>query len=215
MHTPGAFSRSFAPPPARARWWLAIGVLLAVPLLALAVDVGWRMLRWNAELKGVRFIDHPEKIRSDNAAVTVSGYLVATVASDVDFFALARKESAQPKVEATLCESDRPLDNWYDPLPRESQGGPRPYRYAVLVPLRGRDVDLARTNEEVCLRFRAATNNPLSWVRSRPVVVRLAPALREELAAYGRRGAPVELTLDPGCAPHLCEPGFVESRLRP
>jgi len=215
MQSPAAFSRSFPRPSARGRWLAVLGVLAAMPVLALALDVGWRTLRWNAGLQGVRFVDHPETIRSDGAAVTVRGYLVATVDSDVDFFALARKEAAHPKVEATLCDSDRPLDNWYDPLPREGSPGARPFRYAVLVPLRGREVDLARTGEDVCLRFRAATANPLSWVRSRPVVVPLGAALREELSAYARHGAPVELVLDPSCAPQLCEPGFRDSSLRP
>lgn len=210
----GVFTGSFAR--TRSRVLAGAAMLLVLPLVALAIDVGWRYERWHAELQGVRFVDHPEKISAATSAVAVAGYLVATVQSDVDFFALAHGEATHPQVEAALCGSGEPLGAWLHPMPREVRAGDRPFSYAVLVPMRSKEVDLARRAEDVCLRFRAPTMNPLSGVRSRAVVVALPQALRDEMAAYARRGGAVELTLDPACAPHLCEPDFsASSELRP
>ena len=209
----GAFTQSFTR--ARSRVLLGAAVVLLVPAIALAIDIGWRHVRWHAGLQGVRFVDHEEKISAGTAAVTVTGYVVATVDSDVDFFAMARNEAAHPQVNATLCESGTPLDAWFNPMPREMQPGGRPYSYAVLVPLRSREGDLSRTKEDLCVRFRAVTMNPLSWVESKAVVIPLQGTLRDELEAYAGRGGTVQLALDPGCAPHLCEPDFSAADLRP
>ncbi len=191
------------------RWTRRVGAVLALLLVVVLVEaIGWRHERWGAELESVRFVDHPEKITASAASMTVTGYLVATIASDVDFFRLARTDTASPKVEAALCESGKPLGAWFDPLPRDPRAGAKPYSYAILIPMRAREVDLSTTSEEVCLRFRATGRNPLSWIRSKRVVVPLAPALRAQLASYAREDGIVELVLDPACAPQLCEPQF-------
>ncbi len=210
----GTFSPEFAR--ARTRAMAIVAGLLAVPLVALAIEVGWRYERWHAELQSVRFADHSEKVSAGASAVAITGYLAVTVRSDVDFFALARTESTYPQAEAELCDSSLPLKAWLHPMPREVAPGDTGFAYAVLVPIRGKEFDLSKPAGDVCVRFRAVTMNPLSWVRSRAVVVPLPDELREQMAAYVRRGGVSELTLDPACAPQLCEPDFsASSELRP
>jgi hypothetical protein len=190
-------------------WTLRVLLLVLIALAAaLAASVVVRQERWRARLQDVRFVDRVEKISGGGAALSVSGYVVVRVESDVDFFRLARDEEAYPQVSAALCDSGRELGAWRDPLPVERPAGERRFVYAVLLPARGRDVDLAQAGEDVCLRFADRGGGPLSWVGSRPLRVPLAPALREQLADYGRRDGVVDLVLDPKCAPQLCQPDY-------
>jgi hypothetical protein len=115
---------------------------------------------------------------------------------------------APPKVEATLCDSDKAVGAWFDPLPFDTRAGESPFTYAILIPMRSREVDLSLKPESVCVRFHVETGGPLGWVRSRPVVVPIGAALREQLVAYAGRDGPIDLVLDAGCAPYLCEPRF-------
>ena len=188
--------------------WRGLAILLLALLAVVAAAVACAHQRWHARLQGVRFVDHPEMVRGGDAALTVRGYLVATVASDVDFFRMTGEENGYPQVEASLCESGRPLRAWRDPLPLKQGAGASRFAYAVMVPVRSRDVDLARTNEDVCLRFVATGSSAWMWVPSKALVMPLAAELRAQLDAYARRDGPVELTLDPGCAPQFCQPDF-------
>jgi hypothetical protein len=187
------------------RGLVVAGVLGVIGLVA-AIEA--RRERWHAALEDVRFVDHPEKVSAGAAAVTVQGYLVATVRSDVDFFRLARADMAPPKVEAALCDSDKAVGAWFDPLPFDTRPGEAPYTYAILIPMRSREADLSLRRESVCVRFHVETGGPLGWVRSRPVVVPISATLREQLVAYAQRDGPIDLVLDAGCAPYLCEPRF-------
>ena len=197
--------------------WTRRGVvaLLALVLGALLANVGWHYVRWGAEFAGVRFVDHREKISSHAAAVSVVGYLVATVRSDVDFFELAHADGGHPRVLATLCGSGKMLDAWPAPMPADGRADPAPFSYSVLIPMRGAKVDLSTTSEDVCLRFQAATGAPLSWVKSKAVIVPLGRALRAELDMYSRSDGAVQLTLDEACTPTLCQPDFSPRDLRP
>jgi len=205
-----------APRPTRRRWWpWGCAVLALASAAVIGGGVVWRAQRWQAELQQVRFLDHPEKISAGSAALTVTGYVVATVGSDVDFFALAHADGAHPKVVATLCDSDTDLGAWTDPLPLDVRAGARRYSYAVLVPIRGESTawprvkfDLSTGGEDICLRFRATALAPQTWVRSRRVVVPVGSALREQLASYARRGGELQIELDPSCVPLLCQPDF-------
>jgi hypothetical protein len=76
----------------------------------------------------------------------------------------------------------------------------------VLVPAGGRGGELAQATGDVCLRFQPAGANVLAPLASATLVVPLDAALREELSAYRRRDGVVDLTLDPACAPRLCQP---------
>lgn len=192
--------------------WCALAVLLLAPLAVLATAVACAHLRWHASLHGVRFVDHPEMVRGGDAALTVRGYLVATVESDIDFYRMTGEQNGYPQVEASLCDSGKSLRAWRDPLPLGKD--PSRFTYAVLVPMRAREVDLSRTVEDVCLRFVATGSNAWMWVPSKAVVVPLAADLRAQLDAYARREGPVELVLDPGCAPQFCQPDFSPRSLK-
>jgi len=191
---------------------LGVVVSLAGGLLA---DVAWRHLRWHARFEDVRFVDHREKISGNAAAVTVIGYVVATIRSDVDFFALARADGGHPRVLATLCETGTMLDAWPAPWPHAAAAGAAPYLYAVLVPMRSGGADLSKAKGDVCVRFVAATGTPLSWVKSKAVVVPVSAALRAELADYARRDGTVQIVMDEACMPTLCQPDFSPRDLRP
>lgn len=207
-------TRSFAASRPRAWAWRA-ALLLALALLALvAAAIAVRHQRWHVRLQDVRFVDHHEKVTGGDAALTVTGYLITTIESDVDFFRLAREENAYPQVKAALCDSGTPVGAWRDPLPIERHPDARRFVYAVLVPARGHGVDLARSAEDVCLRFLASGTSPLAWVGSRPLAVPIAPALREQLRDYARREGTVDLVMDPACAPQLCQPDFPTRALR-
>ena len=206
-----------ASPLARARrWWPAgVAVIALAAVAATAGNVLWRSLRWHAELQQVRFLDHAEKISGGSAALAVQGYLVATIGSDVDFFALAHEDGAHPTVVATMCDSGAEVNAWPSPLPLDDRAGERRHSYAVLIPMRGESVasprekfDLSTGTEDVCVRFVATTTAPQSWVHSRRVVVPVDRALREQLAAYARRGGELQIELDPSCVPLLCQPDF-------
>jgi len=207
-------TRAAAVAASRSRVWLWRGVaLLLLALLGgVATAVACAHLRWHASLQGVRFIDHPEMVRGGDAALTVRGYLVATVGSDVDFYRMTGEENGYPQVEASLCDSGKSLRAWRDPVPLGT--GPSRFTYAVLVPMRAREVDLSRTVEDVCLRFVATGSNAWMWMPSKAVVVPLAADLRAQLDAYARREGPVELVLDPGCAPQFCQPDFSPRSLK-
>jgi hypothetical protein len=209
-----ATTRSFAASRPRAWAWRAT-LLLALALLALvAAAIAVRHQRWHVSLQDVRFVDHHEKVTGGKAALTVTGYLIATVESDVDFFRLAREENAYPQVRAALCDSGATVGAWRDPLPIERHAADRRFVYAVLVPVRGHGVDLAQSGEDVCLRFLASGAGPLAWVGSRPVTVPIAAGLREQLRDYVRREGAVDLVLDPACAPQLCQPDFSNRALK-
>jgi hypothetical protein len=207
-------TRSFAASRPRAWAWRATLLLALALLAAVAAAIAVRHQRWHVQLQAVRFVDHHEKVSGGGAALTVTGYLITTVESDVDFFRLAREENAYPQVKATLCDSGKAVGAWRDPLPIERHPADKRFVYAVLVPVRGHGVDLAQAGEAVCLRFLASGASPLAWVGSRPVVVPLAPGLREQLRDYGRREGAVDLVLDPACAPQLCQPDFSTRTLR-
>ena len=205
-----------SPVASRSRVWLwrGLALLLLALLAAVATAVACAHRRWHASVQDVRFVDHPEMVRGGDAALTVRGYLVAKVVSDVDFFRMTGEENGYPQVEASLCDSGKSLRAWRDPLPLGQGTGPSRFAYAVLVPMRAREVDLSRTLEDVCLRFVATGSNAWLWVPSKPVVVPLSAELREQLDAYGRRDGPVDLVLDPGCAPQFCQPDFSPRSLR-
>ena len=207
-------THSFAASRPRAWAWRAM-LLLALALLAVvAAAIAFRHQRWHVRLQDVRFVDHHEKVSGAGAALTVTGYLVTTVESDVDFFRLAREENAYPQVKAALCGSGTPVGAWRDPLPIERHPADRRFVYAVLVPARGHDVDLSQSAEDVCLRFLASGDSPLAWVGSRPLVVPIASGLREQLRDYARREGTVDLVMDPACAPQLCQPDFPARALK-
>ena len=195
-----------SPPGRHWIWWLlAIGLVVAaaVGIAALAPACG----RWNLRLADVHLVDHREKVAGGGASVIVTGYVVVRVEGDVDLFRLARDANTYPAVHATLCDSGRALGAWRDPFPVERDAAARRYVYAVLVPARGRDGELAQASGDICLRFQAAGASPLTWLASRTLVVPLDAALREQLSAYRRRDGVVDLTLDAVCAPQLCQPG--------
>lgn len=198
----------------RAWIWRGLALLLLALLAVVATAVACAHQRWHARVRGVRFVDHPEMVRGGDAALTVRGYLVATVESDVDFFRMTSDENGYPQVEASLCDSGKSLRAWRDPLPLGQGTDPARFAYVVLVPLRAREVDLSRTVEDVCLRFVSTGSNAWMRVPSKPIVVPLAADLREQLDAYARRDGPVELVLDPGCAPQFCQPDFSPRSLR-
>ncbi len=207
-------TRAFAASRARAWVWRAIVLLLVALLAVAAATVTCRYYRWHLLLQGVRFVDHPEKVSGGHAALEVTGYLITTVVSDVDFFRLAREEGAYLQVEATVCDSGNPVGAWHDPLPIESHPTDSRFVYAVLVPARSRGVDLSQAGVDVCLRFVAVNSNSLTRVGSRPVKMTLTPDVREQLLAYGRREGTIDLVLDPACAPQLCQPDFSTHGLR-
>jgi hypothetical protein len=203
------------PPDVRPRRLRLAALLALCVAAALGTALAWRHARWDADLEDVRFLDHPEKITGRAAAVTVTGYIVATVSSDVDFFASARAEGTHPKVVATLCDSGKPLDAWSDPLPRDDADAGKPFRYAVLVPARSAKADLATSSEDLCVRFFADAAPWLSGAKSRPVVVPVRGALRDQLVAYAQRDGVVQLVMDPACLPLLCQPDFTPRDLKP
>ena len=207
-------TRSFIDSSRRTWAWRAALLLVLALVAVAAAAIAFRHQRWHARLQDVRFVDHHEKVSGGDAALTVTGYLIATVESDTDFFRLARDENAYPQVRAALCDSGKPVGAWRDPLPIERHPAESRFVYAVLVPVRGHDVELARSDEDLCLRFLASGAGPLAWVESRPVVVSLAPGLRAQLRDYDRREGVVDLVLDPACAPQLCQPDFSARVLR-
>jgi hypothetical protein len=207
-------TRSFSASRPRAWAWRAALLLALALLAAVAAAIAFRHQRWHVRLQDVRFVDHHEKVSGGDAALTVTGYLVTTVESDTDFFRLAREENAYPQVKAALCDSGTPVGAWRDPLPIERHPVDKRFVYAVLVPVRGRDANLAQSSEDLCVRFLASGASPLTWVGSRPVVVPLAPALRAQLRDYDRREGVVDLVLDPSCAPQLCQPDFSARALK-
>ena len=183
-------------------WWLAALVLATAGVAAFLL----LRERWELRLVDVHFLDHREKVAGGGAGVIVTGYVVVRVAGDADLFHLAREADTYPVVHATLCDSGRPLGAWRDPLPLERDAVARRYVYAVLVPARGRDGELAQAAGDVCLRLQPAGANVLAPLASDTLVVPLSAALREELSAYRRRDGVVDLSLDPVCAPQLCQP---------
>ena len=189
----------------RGRRWL-IGLGLLVGLIAGLAAMATRPARWQLRLLDVHLIDHREKVAGGGAAVIVTGYVVVRVEGDADLFRLASEADTWPVVQATLCDSGRTLGAWRDPLPLERDAPAHRYVYAVLVPARGRDGELAQARGDLCLRLQAARASAWWWQPSRTLVVPLGADLREQLAAYRRRDGIVDLTLDAGCAPQLCQP---------
>ena len=185
------------------RRWLVLVVLLAaavVAALALTRD------RWAFRLVDVRFVDHREKVAGGGAALNVTGYVIVRVEGDVDIFGQARDEGSYPVVKATLCDSGRRVGAWRDPLPLERDAATRRYVYAVLLPARGRDGELAQAGGPVCLHLMSAGQGLQAWGASGSLTLTLPAAVREQMLAYARRDGPVDVSLDPVCAPLLCQP---------
>ena len=180
---------------------VAIIVLAAVAATAIAVG----RARWHVRLVDVRFVDHREKIAGGGAALNITGYTVVRVESHRDLFALSRDENSYPEVQATSCESGQSLGAWRDPLPVERDEAARRFVYAVLIPLRHRDVELGQGGD-VCLRFVAVGANMAPWARSSTLPVTLPADVRDQMAAYAGRKGTVDVTLDTACAPNLCQP---------
>lgn len=185
------------------RLWLVMGVLLAG---AVAAALALTHERWAFRLVDVRFVDHREKVAGGGAALNVTGYVLVRVESDVDIFGQARDEGSYPVVKATLCESGRRVGAWRDPLPLERDAAARRYVYAVLLPARGRDGELAQAASPVCLHLASAGQGLQAWGASGSLTLSLPEAMREQMLAYARREGSVDVSLDPVCAPLLCQP---------
>jgi len=195
-------SRSATPSSGRRHW------LLAALLLAAVVGAACALLheRWAFRLVDLRFVDHSEKVAGGGAALNVTGYVLVRVESDVDIFRQTRDDDAYPEVKAALCDSGRRVGAWRDPLPLERDAAGRRFVYAVLLPARGRDGELAQAGGPVCLRFMSAGQGPAAWGASGSLKVNLPAGLREQMLAYARREGQVDVSLDPICAPLLCQP---------
>ena len=180
---------------------------MAIALLAVvaAVSVTVERARWHMRLVDARFVDHREKAAGGGAALYVTGYAIVRVESHRDIFKLSREENSYPEVQATLCDTGQPLGAWRDPLPLERDEAQRRFVYAVLIPARSREVELAQGGD-VCLRFLAVGASLAPWAQSRTLTVTLPPDVREQVQAYVRRKGMVDMSLDPVCAPQLCQP---------
>ncbi len=189
--------------PGVVRVWKVVAIGLLAIVAALVIALG--RARWHVRLVDVRFLDHREKVSGGGAALEITGYAVVRVESHRDIFRLSRDENSYPEVQASLCESGQPVGAWRDPLPLERDDAGRRFIYAVLIPARYRDVELGRGGD-VCLRFLAVGASMAPWAQSGSVPVTLPPDVREQMAAYARRKGLVDVTLDPGCAPRLCQP---------
>jgi hypothetical protein len=185
------------------RPWLLAGVLLAA---GIAATVLLLHERWAFRLADLRFVDHREKVAGGGAALNVTGYVLARVESDVDIFRQTHDDNAYPEVKATLCDSGRRVGAWRDPLPLERDPAGKRFVYAVLLPARGRDGELAQSPGAICLRFMSAGQGLSAWGASGSLTVSLPAAMREQMLAYARRDGPVDVSLDPVCAPLLCQP---------
>lgn len=188
---------------ARAGAWAAGAV--AVLLLAGVLLVLLERARWHMALVDVRFVDHREKVAGGGAALNVTGQLVLRVESASEIFRLARDENSYPEVQATACDTGQSLGAWRDPLPVERDAAAHRNVYAVLIPPRHREAELAQGGD-VCLRFLAVGASLAPWAQSGLVRVALPDDVRQQMAAYARRKGVVDVTLDPGCAPNLCQP---------
>ena len=185
------------------RPWLLAGVLLAIGIAAAVLLL---RERWAFRLVDLRFVDHREKVAGGGAALNVTGYVLARVESDVDIFRQTHEDNAYPEVKATLCDSGRRVGAWRDPLPLERDSAGKRFVYAVLLPARGRDGELAQSSGAICLRFMSAGQGLSAWGASGSLTVSLPAAMREQMLAYARREGPVDVSLDPICAPLLCQP---------
>ena len=185
------------------RPWLLAALLLAV---GAAAAVALLHERWTFRLVDLRFVDHREKVAGGGAALNVMGYVLVRVESDIDIFRQAHDENAYPEVKATLCDSGRRVGAWRDPLPLERDAASQRFEYAVLLPARGRDGELAQAASAVCLHFMSAGQGLSSWGASGSLTVSLPTTMREQMLAYARRDGQVDVSLDPICAPLLCQP---------
>jgi hypothetical protein len=195
-------SRSAASSRGRRHWFLAALFLAAVAAAACAL----LHERWAFRLVDLRFVDHREKVAGGGAALNVTGYVLVRVESDVDIFRQTHDDDAYPEVKATLCDSGRRVGAWRDPLPLERDAAGKRFVYAVLLPARGRDGELAQSGGPVCLRFMSAGQGLAAWGASGSLKVDLPAGMREQLLAYARRDGQVDVSLDPICAPLLCQP---------
>lgn len=180
-------------------------VFVVVLAIAAALAVTLDRSRWHVRLVDMRFVDHPEKLAGGGAALDVTGYLVVRGETHRDIFKLSRDENSRPEVQATSCDSGQPLGAWRDPLPLERDVAQRRFVYAVLIPARHHDLELAQAGE-VCLHLLAVGANLAPWAQSRPLALSLPADVREQMLAYGRRKGAVDMSLDAGCAPRLCQP---------
>ena len=179
------------------------GLLLAAVVAAAALLLHER---WAFHLVDLRFVDHREKVAGGGAALNVTGYVLVRVESDVDIFRQTREDNAYPEVQAALCDTGRRVGAWRDPLPLERDAAGRRFVYAVLLPARGRDGELAQSTGAVCLRLTSAGQGLSAWGAAGSLTVTLPPAMREQMLAYARREGAVDVSLDPICAPLLCQP---------
>jgi hypothetical protein len=181
-----------------------------LPALLLAVVAGGAAVallheRWAFRLVDLRFVDHREKVAGGGAALNVTGYVLVRVESETDIFRQARDGNSYPAVKATLCDSGKRVGAWRDPLPLERDAAAGRFVYAVLLPARGRDGELAQGGA-ICLRFVSAGQALPAWGASGSLKLSLPAAMREQMLAYARREGVVDVSLDPVCAPLLCQP---------
>jgi len=185
------------------RPWLVAGALLAAGAAAVALVLHER---WAFRLVDLRFVDHREKVAGGGAALNVTGYVLVRVESDVDIFRQTHEDNAYPVVKAALCDTGRRVGAWRDPLPLERDAAGKRFVYAVLLPARGRDGELAQSAGAVCLRLMSAGQGLPAWGAAGSLAVPLPAAMREQMLVYARREGPVDVSLDPICAPLLCQP---------
>ena len=189
--------------PGNVRVWKVVAIALLATVAALATALG--RARWHVRLLDVHFVDHREKVSGGGAALNITGYAVVRVESHRDIFRLSRNENSYPEVQATLCDTGQPVGAWRDPLPLERDEAARHFVYAVLIPARYHDSELA-LGGDICLRFLAVGAGMAPWAQSATVPVPLPADVREQIAAYAGRKGVVDVTLDPVCAPRLCQP---------
>jgi hypothetical protein len=139
--------------------------------------------------------------------VTAVGYLLLTLASDIDWAGVAAQHEAELWYTAETCDSHVKINGW--PYLYASGGG----TYSMLIAykdVKGSLYDLASRPEDICITAGVGSMNPLSSLRSRMVRYALSDGLREALQGYASRGGQVEFQMSVDCQQRMCRPSYAK-----
>jgi hypothetical protein len=139
--------------------------------------------------------------------VTAVGYLLLTLASDIDWVSVAAQREAELWYTAETCDSRVKINGW--PYLYASGGG----TYSMLVAykdVKGSLYDLASRPEDICITVGLGSMNPLSSLRSSELRYPLGDGLREALQRYASRGGQVEFQMSVDCQQRMCRPSYAK-----
>jgi hypothetical protein len=166
--------------------------------------------RPNIRVSSARFLQTTTVVSDDSGnQVFGVGYLLLTIVSDTDLAAYAATYGANFWYSAETSGSHVKMEGW----PYLYALGPSSYQILLAYKSRKEPLyNLATQPEDVCIKVRIGSMNPLINPNSKVSSYSLGEPLRKELRAYELASGTVEFHLSAECEARSCRPKYTKQQ---